>query len=307
MPVTITSTTDTPEAINLATGKAVEKVESKKVEEKSATETKESVETKAATEPAIDKETSTEANGENAEEKSASDAEAKAKKKGGFKKRIDKLNAKISEVEAQALHWRNEALKVSQPAAKTETKVETKSDGRPEADKFANHSEYVEALADWRVEQKLSEREQKSNEVAAKAESQKKVVQHVERVNKFKADHADFDDVVSEVGDIPISMTFQQVVLDSDNGPELIYNLAKDPAEYKRIQSLPAIAAAREIGKLEARLAKSAASNEPLETKTTKAPAPISPVNKGKVTATKNPDEMTYPEFKKWREETARR
>jgi hypothetical protein len=46
-----------------------------------------------------------------------------------------------------------------------------------------------------------------------------------------------------------------QALLTSEHGPAIMYQLAKSPAELARISALPPLDAAREIGRLEAKLA----------------------------------------------------
>jgi hypothetical protein len=59
----------------------------------------------------------------------------------------------------------------------------------------------------------------------------------------------------------------------SDIGPDLAYWLGTNPKEADRIARLPPLMQAREIGKIEVKLA----DNPPVK-KTTSAPTPISPV-----------------------------
>ena len=64
-----------------------------------------------------------------------------------------------------------------------------------------------------------------------------------------------------------------QTIQASETGPDVIYYLGSNPKEASRIARLAPLLQAREIGKIEARLA----SNPPAK-KTTAAPAPIAPV-----------------------------
>ena len=59
----------------------------------------------------------------------------------------------------------------------------------------------------------------------------------------------------------------------SDVGPELAYYLGTNPKDAERISRLTPLAQAKEIGKIEAKLA-----SDPPMKRTTSAPAPISPV-----------------------------
>ena len=207
-----------------------------------------------------------------------------AKKKGGFQRRIDKLNAAKATAQQETEYWKNLALK-SAVDPKTEPKVEpTKAKaeaGKPDPSKFDTHAAYVEALTDWKTDQKLSERDQKDEQKKAQTAQAKLVETYVERKNDFAEKAKDFYEVVSEVDDIQMSSAFREIILSSENGPELAYELAKNREEYARVNKLPPLAAAREMGKLEAKLSKPS-ETKTKETKTaSSAPKPIAPVGGG--------------------------
>lgn len=283
--ITVTSTTDTPEAVIAAQGDLAQI----KVVEPAAEETP--AETLEASEPSDEIET------EDAKE----DGEA-PKKKGGFQKKIGKLTKQREAARQEAEYWKSEALKKADTSAQTPAAIvePIKVEGRPTADTFETHEEYVEALADWKVDQKLSARDQKTKELDLKSEQEKQLKGYIAKRDEFAKGQDDYFERMEDIQTIPMSLTVNEALLTSDNGPELLYELAKDPEEYKRICSLPAIAAAREIGKLEAKLAQSSESKP--ETKTTKAPKPLSPVGSSSSnTSTKKPDDMDFDEYKAWR------
>jgi hypothetical protein len=64
-----------------------------------------------------------------------------------------------------------------------------------------------------------------------------------------------------------------QTIQSSDIGPDLVYHLGSNPKEADRISRLAPILQAKEIGRLEARLAEN-----PVQKRTSGAPEPISPV-----------------------------
>jgi hypothetical protein len=206
-----------------------------------------------------------------------SEGEEKPKKKlNGFQRRINKLTSRANEKEREAEYWKSEALKqrdLVQPKAEAKKLA---PEGKPQVDDFETHAEYVEALADWKVEQKLSARDQKSKEDAVKTEHQKKVENFVAKKAEFEKDHPDYEELMESVEDIPISLAVQTAILSSENGPELAYQLAKNREVYERICSLDVISAGIEIGKFVAGIQKP--TSESKELKGSKAPAPINPV-----------------------------
>lgn len=241
-------------------------------------------------EKAIEQKEASESETEETESKEEGTAEGEEqkthKKKGGFQRRIDKLSARNSQIEQEMEYWKQQALKGAGGATTSNPNNQTKNlpfvpgTNKPVADNFETHSEYVEALADWKMEQKLKERDQKlEQEKLAKSQSEL-VNSYNEKKKSFMANTPDFQEVIDDVGDVPISATLQDILLSSDNGPQLAYELAKNPEDFKRIANLPPSACAREIGRFEARL--TVPSQKQVEAKKiTNAPRPLQPVGTG--------------------------
>jgi hypothetical protein len=305
----ITSTTDTPEAVTQALGnvKPKDPVVEAPAEAKEASKT---VEVSEASKDASKSDSPPDTEGEHESESESDQASPdRPKKKGGWQRRIDKLTAKNAALEQSENFWREEALKAKAvDAQRSETqKPEVKTDGnKPSADKFDTHEAYVEALADWKYEQRSAAEKQASRERELKAEQAKRSSSFIEKVKSFTAEHPDYSELMEDINHIPMSLTVQEVLLDHDNGAEFAYELAKHPDEYERICKMSAVSAARELGKFEAKYLSSAAESKTetkTETKTTKAPKPIAPVGTSSSgSQTKDPGEMSYQEFKKYRE-----
>lgn len=277
------STTAAPEKSELAENNSeVNKENSESVQGEEQDETIEESETSESEET---EEQSEESEDEHDEEKSQQDE--KPKKKGGFKKRIERFQRKLSVTEQELAYWKEQALKGN---SKAETEVQApakqEANSKPKADDFTSYEDYTEALTDWKIEQREKERETKAKETQVKTEYQKQVESFQSKVSEFAKTKDDFEDVISEVDDVPLSLGVSEAITSSENGPELMYELAKNKKELLRINALSPILAAREIGKIEARLAKTESKPIP---KTTKAPAPITPVgNKGSATIKKS-------------------
>lgn len=235
-------------------------------------------------------------------------------KKGGFQRRIEKLNARAAEAlrRAEAAEQRLAQLEADskKPTEPTETEQKAATtDGEPQMDAFETYTEYAKALARWEVRQEFEAREAKAQEAKRQAEEQARVNAHRERVQKFAASVEDWEDVIESVADVRMSLTVQTELLNSENGPELMYELAKNREELERICSLGPVAAARELGKFETRIAKQASAEEkkPEPKKLTKAPKPIEPVGASKGSAKKTPEEMSYADYERWRRDQERR
>lgn len=317
-PIEITSTTDSPEAVRAALGlpasgeKTAGETPSapgdKRPEQNDAaaseTDAKDAVEANE-TETEGEEVEQTDKPEETETEESEKD---KPRRKGGIQKRVDKLTQRVSAAQAEAEYWKREALKnaaAQKEAPKPDAASPTEAaQGKPKADDFDTHEAYVEALTDWKVGQAEAKRAERETKSRMETEAQRLDREHAERIQSFRSKHDDFDELLQEgLSDVPASPALEQVIKSSDVGPELLYELAKDPAEAARIARLPAMSLAREIGKLEARITSKASSEKnPEPKKITNAPKPLTPVNARGGKTEKSPEEMSYQEFKKWRE-----
>src|SRR5206468_5111195 len=102
------------------------------------------------------------------EQETEDQTEAKPKKKGGFQRRIDKLNAAKAAAQQEADYWKRLALEKGAGEPKKD-QVDSKApataqsnEGKPNPDNFDTHAEYVEALTDWKTEQNFKKRAQQS-------------------------------------------------------------------------------------------------------------------------------------------------
>jgi hypothetical protein len=308
MSIVIESTTDSKEAVTAALGNLASKKESE-VEQKSVSaqqdeqgETTENsdISDKESNEESSDYEADDEADDSESDSEEIKDDEKPKKKKGGFKKRIERFQKQLS-VKDQEIEFLKQQMSKGKPsdeAAQAKPQVDMSS--KPTPDKFETHEEYIDALTDWKIESKEKLKEQKAKESEAKSEYQKQIESYQSKVLEVKKTHDDFDDVMEDVDDIKVSAAVHQIILDSDFGPNLAYELAKNKSEFERINKLSPLAAAKEIGKIEARLSNQSESKK--EIKVTKAPQPLKAVGAGsKGSIQKSPDDMSFDEYKAWR------
>lgn len=284
MTIQITSTTDSAEAVaaensDLDQG---ENVENNKAEAAATEEQSEEVEASSESEENADE---VEAKGDGEDEDGDESAEDKPKKKGGFQKRIEKLNTRLGEREKELEYWRAQAIKGQKPEDSGDAQAPAKAEagGKPVEDDFETHAEFIEALTDWKLEQKELKAKAEAEQAQAKTEYQKRFDAHQSRIQEFKKQHADYGDVVSEAiselgEDFSFSAAVEFELLSSEMSGELMYELAKNPKEIARLNTLSPSAVAREFGKLEARLALEKEKSAPKEAIKTKAPKPIASV-----------------------------
>lgn len=132
-------------------------------------------------------------------------------------------------------------------------------------DQFESPEAYAEALAYQRAEELIAKRE------AAKQQSQ--VLESYQEREEVARDKYDDFEQVAYNPKLPITNVMAETIQSSDIGPELAYYLGSNPKDAERISRMTPLSQAKEIGKIEAKLAA-----EPPVKRTTSAPAPISPV-----------------------------
>jgi hypothetical protein len=131
---------------------------------------------------------------------------------------------------------------------------------------FTDPQHYVDALAQQRAEQLVAQKE-------ADRYRQEYVEAYKDREEEARDKYVDFEEVAYNPN-LRITPYMAETIQASDIGPELAYHLGSNPKEAERIAKLAPIFQAKELGKLEAKLAA-----DPPAKKSSNAPAPISPVN----------------------------
>ena len=132
-------------------------------------------------------------------------------------------------------------------------------------DKFESVEAYAEALAAQKAEQLLQQRELERQQAAV-------VESYHEKEEQAREKYDDFEQVAYNPK-LPITAVMADTIRASEVGPDVAYYLGTNVKETERIARLPPILQAKEIGKIEAKLA----DNPPIK-RTTSAPAPIRPV-----------------------------
>lgn len=217
----------------------------------------------------------------------AEDAEQAAKPARGVQKRIDELVRQREEERRE----KERLLAIIEQSLPKQPQTPAPADGKPVPDQFEDYESYLEALVDWKSDQKISQREQVRERQTSE---QQKVSAFQEQVARAREQYADFEAVAFNPS-LPISEHMQAVILDSDQGAALAYHLGKHPGEAARIAQLPPMAAARELGRIEATLQAPAAPR-----RASSAPEPITPVGTREA-ASRDPSKMTTEEWMAWR------
>ena len=172
-----------------------------------------------------------------------------------------------------------------------------------EPPKREDYEDYEDFVADNAVfAAKQSYRKEMQADAEQKAEQDRKTelnktfAAHEERVEAYKEKVEDFDEVAYGDHILPVmrgAPHLAQLVVESDLGPQIAYHLGSNPEVAEKIAAMPMHLAAKEIGKIEARLEKA-----PKPKNKSKAPSPIKPV-KGKDAGAveRSPEKMSMDEY----------
>ena len=129
--------------------------------------------------------------------------------------------------------------------------------GEPTRDQFDQYEDYLVARAEWRAEQKatqlaerqLAEYRQRQQAETVQAQQQRVAAEFARRIQTAKAEIPDFAEVVEDA-DIQVPNTVAGLIAQLDNGPQIMYHLAKNPALAAQFDSLPPHLHAYKLGEI---------------------------------------------------------
>jgi dsDNA-binding SOS-regulon protein len=233
-----------------------------------------------------------------------------AKKAKGVQKRIDELTRQKHEAARDAEYWKAQATQGQQQPEPQPEQLPLGFKPKPTREQFFESmdpdADFVEALTDWKADLRDHRRSVSDQQKSEEARAKEVTTAHNERATAARAEHEDYDEVISSASDIVFSQEMTEAILYSDQSAELAYYLGKNKDELKRIAGLPVLQQVKEIGRIEAKLTTKVETPPPTK-KLTQAPEPIKPVgNKEKATPA-NPDEMSDDDWLKYERERLRK
>lgn len=191
-------------------------------------------------------------------------AKVETPEKDGFTKRIDELTRNWRDTERRAddaaraaeearrdaQHWRDQALRAQQPPATSQAapeQVKTLKDFEYDEGKYQTYLiDQVEQRAVKAAERRL--REQQETDTKAKRRTE-----FSQRESEFEKANPDYRSKTRSPS-FPVSDAMAEVSAESDEGPAVLFFLANNPGLADTISKLPPLAAAREMGRIEAKL-----------------------------------------------------
>jgi hypothetical protein len=240
----------------------------------------EPVHREASTEPATPPAETPERDSEPPLESTEPEAEAERDERGRFLKRtpaqrrspshtaspedvprIARLTAQLRAAEAE-----RDALRAqtSRPPGATEVSttrqpaVPPPPSPKPTPDQFDDYGAYVEALTDWKTDQKFQaaeqQRQQRERQRTADAERQRLTTSWKQRVDAAKSRYPDFTEVALESDTpIPPGSLIDAWILEHKTGADVLYYLQSHPDEIARLLEQPVLDQAESLALLSQR------------------------------------------------------
>ena len=232
--------------------------------------------------------------------------------KDPVEKRIGKLTKKWRTTERERDFEKAKRLEAEAELAKL--KAQIPATGKPKREDFEDEDTFFEALTDWKIDAKMRSQQEvvakKAGEETEKQAAEEFETELVEISERGKDKYEDYTERVFDK-DLVLTQGMVETIIHSDIAEEILYYLGKNPDISAAIGEMTALKAAKEIGRIEARLVEGEKKEEKKEEKKAESPAPakkltqtpepIEPVRSTGATE-KDPSQMTPKEYRAWRE-----
>lgn len=212
-------------------------------------------------------------------------------------RRINEITKKRREAERELEFERKKREEVEAELEKAKANIPLT--GKPKVEDFETEESYSEALMDWKIENRLKTDKEKTTKASTEKSEKDQFTANLNaietKMEKGSEKYEDFSELVLN-NDLKISDSMVDILVTSEIAEDVLYYLGKNPDISADIAKKSPVEAAREIGRIEARLLA-----PPLRKKITNAPEPINPVRTTGVTE-KDPSDMPPKEYRAWRE-----
>lgn len=203
-------------------------------------------------------------------EAKAGDENTQEEKKSFTQAELDKIIQKEkakAEAKAERRALKVYAEKLENMTRQPAQQQEAPKDSKPRMDQFANVEDYVEAVSDWKLNQR--------DEAEGRNKAEEYSRQTLSKTEKMYAEASTLDRSFDREAfdSLPLTPAIAQAIIDSDIPAKIMVHLSSNSDEADRISRLSPARQAAEIGKIEAKLATS-----PAKVKASNAPDPIKPV-----------------------------
>jgi hypothetical protein len=169
---------------------------------------------------------------------------------------------------------------------------------KPDRTKYEDEADYAADLAAWKIEERIIARQTKAHETTTSNlrndTAAKKMELFKERAMSLQDRYPDIEKVFTD-NTLPMSPSMAETLMESEKGPEVAHYLLANREVAQRIKEMSPLAAARELGRIEATIA---LPKPRTETKAPPPPATVSGTVKGPA---KKLEDMSMAEYRKAR------
>lgn len=221
--------------------------------------------------------------------------ETKEAPKNSVQARIDELTREKKELDELAqseyearLQAQRRVAELEARTVQPEPKVEPKP--RPDRTKYEDPTKYENDLLAWHQEETLRQFREEQDRLAREEEERTATQRLEEQKEAARKKYSDFDDVISHADKtmaVPNGMRnmLSAVAAESDHGVEVLYYLAKNRDEAKRIFAMKPAAAIMALGRIEQQFMEKAPNGAELKPTTqppvSRAPPPLPSLSSG--------------------------
>jgi len=169
--------------------------------------------------------------------------------------RIQQLTARLRAAEAE-----RDALKAQTASVPRDTAAQAPAQPaaptpKPTPDQFTDYGEFIEALTDWKTDQKLTAAEQRRAQAAQQAQAEAEARRIETSFNQRKAaarqKYDDFDAIaINAPTRIPIGSLIDAWVMEHPTGADVLYHLQKHPDDLDALLAQPVLEQAEALALL---------------------------------------------------------
>ncbi|HEX6827300.1 MAG TPA: hypothetical protein VF077_13355 [Nitrospiraceae bacterium] len=205
----------------------------------------------------------------------------------------------IRRLQAQKARERERAKRLEAENAELKARLQPTASqtAAPDPTQYQDYNQFVRDSAAYEARREaqslMAHQARAAQEEQARASAIRLESAYEERVDKARADHADFDEAVEFLDSMGVTEQLKPVLHHSEAAGDVLYYLAKHPEELTRIQKLDPVGQVKAIWALEA-----TAKPQP---KVTQAPKPIEPVKPAGTTASGYRPGMSSEEYAVYR------
>lgn len=216
-------------------------------------------------------------------------------KKNHNERRWDKVLSEGNRLKAAAARYAEENALLRQALAERNPEKQEQSTEKPTRSNYADDAGYIDALVEYKTDQRMADIEKKMQEQTARV---KEMTAFEIREADIRKEISDYDEIVNGAIDVPVSESVVSAIKASPNGPAIRYYLAQNPDIAEELINLSPVQAILEIGRLETKI--NAPAKKPA-IRPSGAPEPVKPATGTRGKNTVDRERMSDDEWRKLR------